>query len=872
MSKNAGNIEQINIWMDEGNAAVSSRLWDQALDYFEKSAELAESVNLREEHISALRRLASVLEKKLNYSRAMSVLNEALSVARVSNLRFCEAKILTELSNLHLVIHEHESSLELIFKAISIYEDLGELEEVGMAFLRIGEINLQNLNYDQALNYLQKAKKALNFVENEELQTSIYRLLAEAYLKSGDQNKAFYYCLKSIEKAEAYDFHEEKRKNYLLMGDTYKHLGQFRQSLKHYRKAIIEAERLEDDLEKAVILNHTADLYCRCSKFQDAITTLDQAVSTAIIHSDNYLLADIYLNYARAFEGMENYKRAFVSFKKHTHIQNTLQEHKIRLKTEALESKYDFEKAEKQKYLAIESLKLKDQFLANVSHEIKTPMHGILGLTEMLLQDTPRQDQVEQLSSINDSAKRLMSIIEDILYLSKINTGKININDKDFELKRYIEQLMSIVHLVKKDKPINIVYHISPNVPKILNGDPHRLLQILINLLNNAVKFTPEGEVGIEVKLISKVNSKVNLRFTVYDTGIGIEKENLGKIFKAFEQIDSSNSRAYGGTGIGLNIVQQLVNILNGVIRVESSPGEGSRFHVELPYKISDKREIEAYIKTVLEVEKSFESARILVVEDNKINQLYIERIFRKWNDISYKIAGNGQEAIHILEQEEFDLILMDLQMPGMNGFETTHYIRNKMLSDVSNTPIVAITANDSPLIEEKVEEAGMNGYLFKPFDEHELFHIMRLNLKSKFKETSIAKSINNSLKNIPDAPSDLLKDLSRKVDGNKRYMAEFLQIFLDQYPEAITLMHHHINERDWVQVQRVAHRIKSTINIIGLKDLYDVIKAIDKHTRGKTNFPTVQPLYEQFVEIGNLRVLQLEKELQKLKSDIKKS
>ncbi len=866
MTDNKSNIEQINEWLYEGSLSMEAKLWTNAIDYFEKAADLAEKIDLKKSQLNALVNLAKCHEVRLMYAKSMTVLNTALSISRRINSKSVESEILQTLAKLNLKLNEFETALEQIFKAICIYEDLDDYNKIGMAYLQIAEINLKTLNYELALENLLKAKKILANNPDQNLQTKIYRLLAEAYLENGNHNKAFYYCLKSSEKAESLELYDETRKSYLLMGRTYMEKNNFKLSLKHYNLALNAAKKVEDDLEVSNVLSKIAELYNKCNRFHDAIDTLDKAISTAIIKSANYLLADIYLSYTTAFEGLRKYQKALQNFKKYNHIQTTLQEYKIRLKTDALETKTEFARAEKQKYLAIESLKLKDQFLANISHEIRTPMHGIIGLTSNLLSDNPRENQKEELNSIYDAASRLNQMLKDLLYLSKINTGKLNINDKDFELNRYMSQLIELVNLVKKEKPVEVNYHISKNVPIILNGDPHRLLQILLNLFNNAIKFTHEGEVGLDVRLVSKVKNKLIIRFTVYDTGIGISNDNLDKIFKPFQQIDESNARAYEGSGIGLNIVQQIVNILNGTIRVESEENKGSKFHVELPFKVSEKDKIESYIEeAVVDEFQISEGSKVLIVEDNKINQLYIKRLLSKWKSIRFKVVSGGKEAIKILEDESFDLILMDLQMPRMSGFELTNYIRTETEEPTSNIPIIAITANDSPLIEEQVVKAGMNGYLFKPFNEMELINIMKLhiNISKLSNENEFATG------EVASSP-ELLKNLSKKVNGDKRYMAEFIEIFLDQYPEAVTLILHHTKENDWEQVQRVAHRIKSTINIVGLGDLYEVVRAIDKHTRTETDQETIMPLYKQFVEIGDLRVLQLNNELKRLQLAIK--
>jgi|GEM_PF-1421420 len=870
LAKNKGNLLQINDWLCQADSECGNDNWQLALDILEKTIDLADSVDLKKEKIEAVLKSARIYSQRLNYTKSLIKYNQALSDIRTLNKRLQEADVIIELAQIYNSIHEYEAALELLFKAASIYEEMEVPKKLGKAYLRIGQINAITLNYDLAIVYLTRAKEVYKGKDNPAYYAKVYRLLADAYSKNLKKNKAFYYCLKSLEVAEARQLGAEKRKNYSLMANIYKELGQKKLALKHYLLSLNEANNAPDELYKGRVLSDLADFYCKVYQYERSLDCLNQAVKIAILKSDNQLLCNLYLNYSRVYEGLEDYKKSLLYFKKYTHIQTTLAEFKIRLKTEALDAKYDYEKSEKQRFLAIESLKLKDQFLSNISHEIKTPMHGILGMSDLLLKESPRDDQKEQLLSINQSANQLMEIIEDILYLSKINAGKIKVNEKEFELKRYINQLFQILELIKKDKPINLSYNIDEMVPSVLIGDPHRLLQVLINVLNNAIKFTKKGQVNLVVKVISTINKKLRLQFAITDTGIGIKQQNLSRIFKAFEQIDNSDARKYEGTGIGLNIVKNIVSMLNGSIRVESEMGKGSTFYIELPFTKSDKKAISSYItKKENPVAQTLNGASILIAEDNNINQLFIKRIFNKWGGINYTVVENGHGAINALSKQYFDLILMDLQMPEMDGVEATQYIRSELPEDKKRIPIIALTANDSPLIEEKVKAAGMNDYLFKPFDEHELFHAIRGHINTKIEEKQIADSIKQTLSTIPDAPSNLLAELSRKVDGNKAYMAEFIGIFLDQFSEAETLMAHHINEADWQNVQRLAHRIKSTINIVGLHELYEITKLIDKHTKEQTDFETINPLFLQFKQIGNLRALQLEKELTKLQAEL---
>jgi len=386
-------------------------------------------------------------------------------------------------------------------------------------------------------------------------------------------------------------------------------------------------------------------------------------------------------------------------------------------------------KVEKQMFLAMqmseESAKAKQNFLANMSHEIRTPMNVIMGIIQ-LLKDTPLdKEQSEYLNSMDFAGENLMSIVNDVLDISKIESGKMIIEKLDFNLRDLINELINSMGYRAREKSLGLNVEYSKSVPLLIAGDPVRLNQILINLLSNSIKFTSEGEIKLSIDAEKAGNNIVNVKFTVTDTGIGIPAEKQEMIFQEFEQAHSGNKRKFGGTGLGLSIVKKLVKIQNGQIHLESTPGKGSSFIIIIPYEVAGSSSIKKVKERDAEQDPYILNGKeILLVEDNKLNQMVAEK-FLKSMGISVEIAGNGLEAVRSLKEKNFDAVLMDIQMPEMDGYETTRYIRQNMNDHKQNIPILAMTAHALIGEEKKCFDAGMDDYITKPLRKEMLERIL---------------------------------------------------------------------------------------------------------------------------------------------------
>lgn len=378
----------------------------------------------------------------------------------------------------------------------------------------------------------------------------------------------------------------------------------------------------------------------------------------------------------------------------------------------------------KEKEFAENSKKLKDRFLANMSHEIRTPMNAIIGMTELLTENNINEEQKECIDVIKLSADSLLSIINDILDFSKIESGKIIFEKDPFELEKLIEGIVQTLHFTINKKSISLNYSIAPNVPAIIIGDVVKLRQILLNLCGNAVKFTQQGRIGIDVELSEQNDDNYSILFTVSDTGIGIPEDKLQVIFESFMQATGDTTRRYGGTGLGLTITKQLIELQGGSISVKSKQNEGSQFSFMLTFKKAMENELIPDETDKPYVYRGLEGIKVLLAEDNPMNKILAKKILSKWN-LEYDIAENGKIAIEKLAQTYYDIILMDMHMPEMDGYEAAKYIRKEMQPPQSLTPIIAVTANAIVGEEEKCLAAGMDDYISKPLNKKKLYQKM---------------------------------------------------------------------------------------------------------------------------------------------------
>lgn len=387
--------------------------------------------------------------------------------------------------------------------------------------------------------------------------------------------------------------------------------------------------------------------------------------------------------------------------------------HDITILEEAIENLKESRKA------AEDASKAKSRFLATMSHEIRTPLNGIIGMTELLAPSIHTEEDGEYLQTVQSCSSSLLDLVNDILDFSKIEAGKMELEKADIDLDGLVETTVKSFSHKAREKDLALSCSADDTIPKKLVGDGVRVRQILMNLIGNAVKFTEKGRIEVQARLIKHESRQAFVEFSVSDTGIGIPEDKIAGLFESFQQMDSSTTRKFGGTGLGLAIVKSLVAIMNGRIEVKSRLGEGSTFIFTIPFEISEMEDTQDV--SVAEPDFSGLSINVLLVEDNKSNQLLVKRLLEK-KEIKVEVAGNGIEALCILEKKTFDLIFMDIQMPEMDGYEATTAIRKNESVTGKHTPIIALTANAAEDDKNACLKVGMDDFLTKPIRTENLY------------------------------------------------------------------------------------------------------------------------------------------------------
>jgi PAS domain S-box-containing protein len=507
------------------------------------------------------------------------------------------------------------------------------------------------------------------------------------------------------------------------------------------------------------------------------------------------------------------------------------------------------------KKITEEGARAKEIFLANMSHEIRTPMNGVLGIAGLLAKTSLNEQQRNYLRLIQESANNLLLLVNDVLDLEKIILGKLQFEHVVFSLADRVDLCLQSFIYKAEEKGIGLLHdnHLGEDV--IVFGDPYRLSQVLNNLISNAMKFTEEGAVTITTRLVEKTENEVHIAFAIKDTGIGISEEQLGLILEPFMQAHVAISRTHGGTGLGLSICRELISMMGGELQVESVAGKGSCFSFEIPFAISSFKLNQSAVSQELNYQ-SLGNRKILVAEDVELNQYLVKHIMESWG-FSVDIVNNGREAIEKVQKNNYDLVLMDIQMPEMDGMEATRQIRQLKNAEKASVPIIALTANALKGDSEKYIAAGMNDFLPKPFNEQKLFLIISNNLKSGT-TSSIAMS---------DSKTEVTKNQEKLYDltmvqtisgGDESFVKRMVQLFIDTMPPSLKELQNETAQQNWPQVSKLAHKMKATIDSMGIASLKDDIRTIEANGKKGENPDKIPELVQVVVKVVETCVDQL--------------
>lgn len=693
------------------------KAYQKATEFYLQATRIREAEGNKSGLVISYNNLGLIYKLRKDYYNAFQYYQKGLVLAEERQDLRRIISLNTNLGNLRLQDDKLEAALDYFKIALEIALEYKSQSRIAFSQFNIGRVYNRQALYPQAINHLKECINIFEELKERQHKATALFELGKARYHLGQTKKGLHLMSDAIRLEE--QTNATSISNYKYIADIYYQEGRYAEGYNFLKNYLIFKDSTEsiEVRESIAGLQIQFDEEFKLKEKEKEIALLDQAQS---YQKKRFHLTFVFLLVISVFAiGL---------------IWNLWQKTKINLLLNQQYSKLHEQKeklllinAEKEKAVQVaeKAAKVKEEFLTSMSHEIRTPMNAVIGITNLLIDESPRQDQLENLRTLQFSSKSLLGIINDILDFSKIESGNITFEQIDFSVKSLLENIIETFNAISNNKGIVLKLEGDSHTLKHhLKGDPTRLTQIFTNLLGNAIKFTSEGSVILMAKVVEYTNTQVDVYFEVRDTGIGIPKNKIDNIFESFTQAADDTTRLYGGTGLGLTITKKLIALQGGSIKVKSIIGEGSTFYftLKLPLGKPLKHHNANALVSNISSRKGLEGCSILLAEDNKINQLVAKKILSKWK-IKLDIANDGVEVLEKLAIKNYDLILMDIQMPRMDGFEATKKIREEMPSPKKDIPIIALTASAIHLFAgDNKDNFKMNDYVCKPFNPEHLF------------------------------------------------------------------------------------------------------------------------------------------------------
>jgi len=889
VAENLGNIS--SVYKSQAN-------YPQALDYAIRSQKFYEAANDKAGIAAALLKTGNIYNSQKDYQRALDCLLRSLKMSEDAGRKSMIADNLQNAADVYMSLGDYPKALQFSLRALQLTEDMGDkgatgtnLAYTGKCYYMLAENksraavpdSLSSLpvatRLQRAHHYLAKAidleKETGDFDELEDT----YEVLSKVQYQEGDKEgskESYKQHTSYLESMYNKDKNEEvKRKDMQYVfnkkQETLKQENQQKEmamqkelqlnSLKHEYEMKQAAATSEKEREQ---LKYEQELKQKQITFEYERKQAQLEASAAIARAE--LEKKNALNAAKLREARRErwyYLAGLVMLALLSAVMYNrftfLKKNKKVLEEKNRQIAAEKETAEKMRERAEASEKFKQMFLANMSHEIRTPMNAVSGMTEILLEKSPRADQVNYLTAISKSSDVLLHIINDILDLSKIEAGKMDLEKIEFSLSDTLQQVKDTLSHRADEKGLHLALDIDDKVTDVVIGDPFRLNQVLINIGGNAIKFTERGSVEFRVReLPHDKDGHACVHFSIIDTGIGIPEDKIKNLFGDFAQVNSSDTRKYGGTGLGLSISKQLVEMHGGTISIDSVLGNGSTFHFSVVYPKGSPEKLAQRLQQEKKADGSIlNGLRILLADDNEYNRMVVSETLALKAELTMDMVVNGEEAYHAVRDRDYDVVLMDVQMPVMNGIEATRAIRENLPAPKKDIPIIALTASTLREDIDKCLNSGMNSYVPKPFKAWQLINTLA-DVTGRKRQPGAA---NNTPP--PPAPKEQVKQAPVNNTGNmvtdadylykfcegdetrvKKYVAMYLKgvpVFLEKLREA----------RDAKNTKDMAlriHAFKPNWLIMGMKGTGELGSRIEHqcNEQNETVFESVNELLEQ--------------------------
>lgn len=798
------------------------------------------------------------------YDEGVSILHNALRVSREVKNRPLEARVMNNFGGIYRDRGDLANALNYFETALAINESLGDEVAQSVNLANIAYINYDLNDFETALEFALRCLPIFEEAQDLHRLNSLYYILGNIYFKQEESAEALRYFEENLSLSEPDTVMHALAISGL--GKVYYKMNDFENANAYLTDALKKSEDLSNVEGQIICHFYIGRMLMDEGNYGSALTHLTTAIDLASDYERKHDVMSVHEVLAMVYDKMGDIPKAFYHLKTFEKLKEEIFKQTIFNKLRNLQTRQQVELAQKEKEVAERTAYLKQQFMANMSHEIRTPMNAIVGMTRLLLGKDPRPDQVRYLDAIRLSADNLLVIINDILDLSKIEAGKIVIERTDFSIAEVMQSVRDMLLLKAEEKNIDLKMIVDPALPKRVIGDPTRVNQILINLAGNAVKFTDKGFVEVKITMLKAESGKIWVQFDVTDTGIGIAADYVDKIFESFTQAGTDVARKFGGTGLGLTISKQLTTLMHGDISVKSELGKGTTFTVKIPFEesaiqVSEERSSVVDEKTM----ECLNKVKLLLVEDNEFNRMVAEDTLKDIiPGVIIDIAVNGREAVERVKQEKYDVVLMDIQMPIMDGVTATKAIRT-LPAPTNEVKIIAMTAN---VLQEDVKqyfEVGMNAYVSKPFQTDELLLKMASVLENK---DIMAQSNGEKLKAgelqeapLPDKITDM-QFLKQLTNGNAEKMNKYIGMFLENGPRLLENVEQGLTKQDYATVKIAAHSLKPQLSYMGVKEDISHIFLIEQTAGEAAHFDRLPSLVATLKKVCNKAFAELRGEL----------
>lgn len=803
------------------------------------------------------------------YDEGVDILQDALKISRDINNKPLAARVLNNLGYIYRDRGDLADALNHFEGALKINEKLGDEVAQSVNLSSIAYLLYDLNDYDNALEFALRCLPIFEKAEDLHRLNALYHILGNIYFKQEQLQEALRYFEENLRLSEP------DTVLYALaisgLGKVYYKMHNFENARKHLVDALKQSEDLSNVEVQIICHFYIGRLMMDEGNYRQSLQHMNAAFELADEYSRKHDVMSVHEALSMLYDKMGDIPKAFHHLKAYEQIKEEIFKQTTFNKIRNLQTRQQVELAQKEKEVAERTAHLKQQFMANMSHEIRTPMNAIVGMTSLLLSKAPMPEQMRYLKAIQQSADNLLVIINDILDLSKIEAGKIVIEHTDFAIREVVNSVRDMLMLKAEEKGLNFKVSVEDSIPARVIGDPTRINQILINLAGNALKFTEKGYVEVKVTVQQKLDKKYWLKFDVADTGIGISPDYVGKIFESFTQAGTDVARKFGGTGLGLTISKQLAELMGGEIGVTSELGKGTTFTVVIPLAESDVQVVEQKSE-VLDAQsmERLNNVKLLLVEDNEFNRMVAEDTLKELlPGLTIDIAVNGQEAVNRVQQQQYDIVLMDIQMPVMDGVTATRTIRTTLSSPAKDVKIIAMTAN---VLQEDVHQyfkTGMNAYVSKPFQADELLLKMCAVLDGQAPIIQGSNAAKNTIVAEPAMPElpDVITDmqfLKQFTGGNDEKMAKYVGMFLENGPKLLTTIQQSLLTRDYGALKIAAHSMKPQLSYMGVKEDVSHIFLIEQTAGESAHYDRLPTLVanlnrvceKAFEELRKLQVL----------------